>query len=326
MFAVLITSCDQSQTTIDISNSELEVQFNRLDKELFSDKEPIATKLPALNKKYGVFFQRYTEDVLNLGAIGDPTLPGAFKQFIYDTDINRVAKEAIAKYEDMSMEQEAIENAFKRYHILFPSKPVPEVTTIISGFTYKMITTEQTVGIGLDMYLGANYPYYSALQFPQYRKQTMERTSISSDVLKAWVSTEFLKPDSNNTMLDEILYEGKILYLLDALFPKLNDAIKIGYTEKQLNWCISNEMPIWGHFVNENLLFSKIKGDYFKYVNDGPFTAGFDRASPARTGHWIGWNIIRSYMENNPETSIADLMKNKDAQGILNNSNYKPKK
>ncbi len=323
---VLITSCGKTNDIIDVSDVQLSVPVMRLDQELFDKSEPMKTKLPQLTKEYGEFFARYTEDMLNLGAIGDPTLPGAFKQFVYDTDISKVAADVNSKYGDFSVEQKKIEVAFKRYKILFPKKEVPTVVTIISGFTYKIAATQKTIGVGLDMYLGTDYPYYNALQFPAYRKNTLERKFIPSDVLTGWVSTEFVKPDSANSMLDEIIHEGKILYLLDRMFPHLSDEIKIGYLPEQFKWCQENEMAMWGHFVNEKILFSRIKGDFFKFITDGPFTAGFDRASPARTGNWIGWQIVRSYMESNPEITELELMNNTNAQGILNASNYKPKK
>ncbi len=323
---LLITSCADKKKEIDITKVNLELKISRLDKELFAQDETMQIKIPMLSQQYGEFFSRYTEDMLNLGAIGDPALPNAYKQFVYDTDISKVAKDVTEEYRDFSIETQSLTSAFKRYSVLFPNRTIPEIVTIISGFTYKIAATEKTLAIGLDMYLGANYPYYASVQFPAYRKTTFERKNIVSDALTGRVTTEFLKPDSSNSMIDEIIYEGKILYLLDLLLPRTNDETKIGYSAEQLKWCKDNEMAMRGHFVNEKLLFSQIKGDYFKYVNEGPFTPGFDRASPARTGNWLGWQIVRMYMDNNPKVSVIDLMNNKDAQGILNASNYKPKK
>lgn len=323
---LLITSCTDKKEEIDISGVNLEIKISRLDQELFSNDESMKTKIPKLTNQYGEFFTRYTEDILNLGAVNDPSLPGAYKQFVYDADISMVAKNVTAEYKNLSSEERLLTDAFKRYSVLFPERNIPEIVTIISGFTYKIAATEKILGISLDMYLGANYPYYSSVQFPAYRKMTLNRNNMVSDAITGWVTTEFIKPDSANAMINEIIYEGKILYLLDQLLPQTEDYLKIGYSIPQLQWCIDNEMAMWGHFVNEKLLFSQIKGDYFKYVNDGPFTPGFDRTSPSRTGNWIGWQIVRRYMENNPEVTAIELMNNNDAQGILNASNYKPKK
>ena len=61
-----------------------------------------------------------------------------------------------------------------------------------------------------------------------------------------------------------------------------------------------------------------------RYIDDSPFTATFSQNSPGRTGIWIGWQIVRSYMNNNQEINLIGLMKNDNYQKILNLSKYKP--
>ena len=41
---------------------------------------------------------------------------------------------------------------------------------------------------------------------------------------------------------------------------------------------------------------------------------------------WLGWQIVRKYMEENPKVTLAQLMAEKNAQKILTESKYKPKK
>jgi hypothetical protein len=61
-----------------------------------------------------------------------------------------------------------------------------------------------------------------------------------------------------------------------------------------------------------------------RFIDDGPFTASFTEESPARTGVWLGWQVVRSYMKQHPEVKLTDLMDNKDFQGMLNQSGYQP--
>jgi len=60
-------------------------------------------------------------------------------------------------------------------------------------------------------------------------------------------------------------------------------------------------------------------------LNDGPFTSGFAKESPSRVGKWLGWQIIRAYMENN-ELGLEAMFAEKDSQKILQLSKYKPGK
>ena len=60
------------------------------------------------------------------------------------------------------------------------------------------------------------------------------------------------------------------------------------------------------------------------YLNEGPFTAEISQESPGRLGLWVGWQIVDSYMRNNEEVSVQELLSESDAQKILEQSFYKP--
>jgi hypothetical protein len=81
---------------------------------------------------------------------------------------------------------------------------------------------------------------------------------------------------------------------------------------------------MWNYLVENKLLFSTKQMDIVRYIGDGPATNGFPVGSPARTGAWLGWRIIRNYMKKNPEVTLPELMANKNYQGILNASAYAP--
>jgi uncharacterized protein YjaZ len=59
-------------------------------------------------------------------------------------------------------------------------------------------------------------------------------------------------------------------------------------------------------------------------MNDGPFTAEVTQDSPGRLGVWVGWRIVDSYMRNNKDVTLCELMNENDAQKILEQSYYKP--
>jgi uncharacterized protein YjaZ len=81
---------------------------------------------------------------------------------------------------------------------------------------------------------------------------------------------------------------------------------------------------MWGFLIEKKLLFSNQRMDIVRYINDGPTTSSFPLESPARTGVWLGWQIVRKYMDKNPEITLPELMKNNDYQAILNASGYFP--
>ena len=124
---------------------------------------------------------------------------------------------------------------------------------------------------------------------------------------------------------DEMVNAGKIKYFIEAMAPELPDHILLGYSEEQMKWADENEGNVWADIVGNQRLFSTGLDMHMTFLADGPFTQEYSNEAPSRLGEFLGLHIIRSYMANN-EVTLPQLMKNKDFQGIFQNSNYKPKK
>jgi hypothetical protein len=152
----------------------------------------------------------------------------------------------------------------------------------------------------------------------------MHPEKIVADAMYAWAVTEWPKADNANSLLSQMIHEGKMMYFLDAMLPQMHDSLKIGYTKKQLDFCRKDEASMWTFLAEHKLLFTTDRMSIKRYIDDGPYTSSFTEKSPARTGVWIGWQIIRSFMAKHPEKKLPDLMSNNDFQGILNQSGYQP--
>ena len=91
-----------------------------------------------------------------------------------------------------------------------------------------------------------------------------------------------------------------------------------------MEWCTEHEKDMWGYLIQNKFLYSNEVEVITKFTGEGPFTTGFVKESPARTGNWIGWRIVRDYMNANPKTTLDQLMTENDPQMILSKSKYKP--
>jgi uncharacterized protein YjaZ len=110
------------------------------------------------------------------------------------------------------------------------------------------------------------------------------------------------------------------------MLPSLHDSLKTGYSADQLKWCEQNEAKIWAFFIERKLLFSADPSEYVKYVNDGPTTSGFPPESPGKIGAWIGYRIVKAYMDKNNDITLSGLLKEQDAVKVLEKSSYKPER
>jgi hypothetical protein len=186
-----------------------------------------------------------------------------------------------------------------------------------------MIVAESFISLSIDNYLGEQYPIYEEIGIYKYQRPNMRREKVASDYITAWISSEFSNSVANN-LLTDMIHHGKILYTVSVLLPETPEHIIMGYSQEQWKWVKKNEPTMWNTLVQSRDLYTTSMIVKSKYINDGPFTLPFSQESPGRAGAYLGWQIVESYMRNNPEISIQQLLQQPDAQIILNRSNYQP--
>lgn len=323
LVSLYFASCKSDYHKPDVSNIQVEVKVERFEKDLFSiPKDSISDFLPELSEKYGDFWYVYAGNIMRLGDPDDPGFSSSLSRFLSDPSMKQLYSDCINKYPDFSVPEKELSTAFKYYKYYFPEKSIPHVVTYVSGFSLAIAAMDSILGIGLDMYLGRDYEKYP---FHEYQKKKMTAEHIVPACMYGWVTTEFEFIPDKDDLLSNMIYEGKMMYLLDLLLPDMEDSLKIGYTSEQIEWCGKNETDIWKYFVGNNLLYSTNKTEFCKkYFSPAPFTSGFPQDSPGQIGTWLGWQIVRSYMENNSKLSIMELLNNNDAQQVLKDSKYKP--
>ncbi len=146
----------------------------------------------------------------------------------------------------------------------------------------------------------------------------------------AWASTEFNFEGNGNTevadnVINNILFEGKLNYFVNAMIPEANEAMIFGFTDEQLEWCKANEGDMWTYLVENQLIYNTERFTIRKLIGDAPFTSFFPKESPGKAANWLGYQIIKQYLEKNGNTSLQELMEDADYQKILQLSKYDPR-
>jgi gliding motility-associated lipoprotein GldB len=234
-------------------------------------------------------------------------------------------QEVEKKYKNFGLQQTEIEDLFKHIKYYFPTIKVPQIYTAIGEMDYlnKAIYANDKLVIALELYLGKDHKFYS--EFPTYLRQNFEQRQMLPDIVSS-LSYRIVPGSTNKDLLTLMINSGKELYLKDILLPNYSDAERIGYTEKQVKWCQENESYMWEYFVSNKLLYSTESKLPNRFINLAPFSKFYleiDNETPGRVGQWVGWQIVRSYMQNN-EVSVVQLLK-ADPTDIFEKSKYKPK-
>ena len=318
-------TCTNNPLDVDVSDIDLSIDIDRFDVDLSNaDIENIDSSIIVLYEKYDKFFDLYNHKIINIGSSNSSNYAQYFHDFISDFTVNEIMVAVQKEFVGDDDIRLGLQNAFRHVKYYYPKYKMPQIITFVAGFNQSIVIDENILAVGLDKYIGVNSDIYKHLGVPMYKKQNMHRSKIPSDCMRAIAITEYEFSDSVNNLLCHMIYEGKIMYFVDAMLPSQPDSLKIGYTKKQLEWCKRNEKSMWTFFIEKKVLFSTEYMQIKRYIDDSPFTATFSQLSPGRTGVWLGWQIVQSYMKNNPELSLQDLMLDNDYQRILNKSKYKP--
>lgn len=325
LLAWLLAACGGNPLKINVSNIKIEMKFKRLDQDVFRvTPENIRSSLVQLEKNYGSFFDLYNREILAIGGSRDTLYNGYLLSFLGDPRVTAARAKSDSVFARFRPFEEQLTEAFRHYRYYFPDAGIPEVVTCISCFNQSIVTTPGTLGISLDNYLGPECRFYRQLGIPVYKRRNMRPEKLAYDAVHGWISTQFEYKGDTEDLVSEMIYQGKLLYCLDAMIPEGPDSLKIGFSHDQLNWCRAHESEMWSWLVERKLLFSGDRMEIVRFINPAPFTTPFGQKSPGRTGAWIGWQIVRSYMKKNPATTLRGLLEDRNYHRFLNESGYSP--
>ncbi|MBO4665466.1 MAG: hypothetical protein J5612_01180 [Paludibacteraceae bacterium] len=278
-----------------------------------------------LYNEYPDFMPVFVEDILGIPSFDTAFLAQQLPAFLADTlygfeQTNRLERETFADTRDI---ETALDGAFSRVHFLYPDLPLPMVYLFISGFNASLMFVDDDIAVGADMYLGSDYEYYNRVVY-DYQKLTMRKECIPVDVVSAYLFRHLPFTSTKSRLLDNMMYRGKIMYLLSCIFSDLPPYEVMGYTQDQWNWCVRNERAIWNLMMDKRDLFKTESLVITSYLNDGPFTGEISQDSPGRLGTWIGWRIAESYMQHHQDVTLQQFIAEPNAELILQDSYYKP--
>ena len=324
---MILYGCGNKYQYIPRDIEAVEVEIVRFDSaQLAVRTDSVKQDIEKLYADYEEFMPMYVEGILRIPTEDTAYLCEMYAQFLTDTvmgfaQTNALTKEKFANVDSL---QEALNTGFSRLHYLFPDWEIPaKVYLFVSGFNSSVMYYENVMGVGVDMYLGSDYPYYNQVVY-NYQKQTMRKECISGDLLSMYLAYNIAYNSKYNRLLEHMIFRGKQMFLLGELLPEEPVWEIIGYSKEQWDWCETYEQAIWNSIMEKRDLFKTESIVLNSYMNEGPFTAEISQESPGRLGVWVGWQIVDSYMRNNEQVTIQELMSEGDAQKILEQSFYKP--
>lgn len=331
---ICLVSCvsEKEYKAPDVSHIDLNYSNIRVDQMLFEDKS-VADILANMEKKHPAFFNLYFKQILPIFNENNDSFNLNVSAFVKDSSIYSIYQAVQSEYPEKKLLEKEIDIAFKILKYFLPQIMVPDVYSFISEFGYQqfVFADEQgrnAVGLGLDMFL-RDYPY-KAIEvdnpaFSDYLTRTYNREHIVSKLIQLIVS-DYSYDAQQNTFLEHMIYNGKLLYVSKKVLGDRPDYILFEYTPTQMDWVVNNEKEIWSYFLGEDMFYKTDLKIFNKYINPSPNSPGMPESAPGRTGNYIGYKIVEAYMNQNAAVSIVELLKDANAQVILEKSKYKPRR
>ena len=312
IFIISIYSCNRVQNNAsEIKEIPVDVKLDRFDK-YFYDQEKYDLK--SLKDKFPFFFPIRFSDSVWINRRND-------------TLIRILNNEISKKIINNSLIINPLKLMFKHIKYYFPNYRIPRVITVSNNVDYnnKVILNDSLLIISIDTYLGSKNKIYDGI--PKFIRYEMDLNFLTSNIIEEF-SKYHIKKTNDRTFLSEMIYHGKKHYLKDLLLPNNNEKTKIGFNEEKLRWAKENEIFIWKYFIENKLLYDTNRELVNRFINPAPFSKFYlelDRESPGKIGQWIGWNIVKSYVKNNPTVSLSEVLKKSEFE-IFQYSKYKPLK
>ena len=333
---LVFTSCGESNPhkKVDVQEETIPFVSERMDQDIFNtDFNQAGPARQKLYQKYGPLYCAYVEDILKIGPCQSDSSTAALKGFATYPDMLNLQKDIEQSFSQDILDQynSQFEDALKRLHHFFPEQKIPAIVYMNSGFNCASFATDTQLAVGLDEFLGEKNQIVKQLPgewFPTYTKKDMDPALLIPSSLKNLLYSRFAvdPTTTKNDLLNELVYHGKMMYVLDVLLPKMDDSLKMAWSASEVEWAEDNVWNVWKELARQEIMFGTSVPKNKKWFEFAPFTnaENIPQDSPPQLGIYMGWEIVKAYMSEHPELSPADLLAEKDAQKIL--KAYKPKR
>ncbi len=170
-----------------------------------------------MNKSYPTQTRTLIEDVLQLGQVNEPDINLKFLHFFRDSTLQQLINDVQEQFADIDDLNKELSDAFVRLKKAIPSVEFPQVYAQIGSFDQSIIVGHQMLGISLDKYLGADYPFYVE-HYTEGQRRMMTRSMITPDCLGFYLLSLYPMPAKEElTQEERDMHMGKIQWVVNQV-------------------------------------------------------------------------------------------------------------
>lgn len=205
--------------TADVEDETIIIdRYDRIESQYLSTGDFAA--LQQMNTTYPRQTRMLIEDMLRIGKVDDPDINVKFLRFFQDSTLQALLVDVQEKYADMDDISEELTDAFSQLKEKLPSMEIPDVYTQVGSFDQSVVVDNHSLGISLDKYLGADYPFYQR-NYTEQQRSMMVRQMIVPDCLAFYILSMYPMPrDLALTQEGRDLHMGRIQWVVNHVMKR----------------------------------------------------------------------------------------------------------
>ena len=303
----------------DTSNNKVVVEVEQLQDSVtsFSTKKELVDFFSNHTQLRDVFFNRtaYPDDSVFINELYSRFNNPYFDSLLIDTH---------QVFGNLSELKNELNEAFTNLKYYYPNFEPPKVKTVITGLESDIFVSDSLIIIGLDYYLGPGARYKPNM-YDYMLRRYQKNFIVPSIMLLYGIDDQFNKTNlEDRTVLADMISYGKTYYFAKQMLPCVPDSVFIGYTQEELEGSRSNSDLIWKRLVEDEGFYSTPHLLKQNNASERPKTLEVGEKCPGRIATWVGWEVVKKYMDQNESVTLPQLMETPSAGVIFKESKYRP--
>ncbi len=179
--------------------------------------------LQQMNTVYPTQTRTLIEDVIRIGKVNDPEINMKFLRFYQDSILQSLINEVEQQYANITDVNDEMSEAFGNLKEMLPNMEIPQIYTQIGSLDQSVVIGNNSIGICLDKYLGADCPLYQKPEYgyTPYQLQMMNRSYIVPDCVGFYLLSLYPMPhDRALTQVERDKHIGKIQWVVNRVLGK----------------------------------------------------------------------------------------------------------
>lgn len=217
-------------------------------------------------------------------------------------------KPAVDERLDYAQLECRIDTTLHNLTVLMPDVMMPKyIYAIITPYNQAVMNVDSVMLIGLNHYLGADFGAYNYFE-PYIRRQKDVRLA-PYHVAESLIQQSYpMLADSTTTALSHMIHDGAVTAAIMSSVPYASLADAGGWTSEELQWLNQHEAELLQDIREKKILESTDPKIISQLLAPSPGTFMFANHAPGRTGRYIGYRMVRAYLDAHPSATVTDLL------------------